>query len=284
MTRAPKSILGPFGEAAGTRETDGRALPVKAGLERIRERLARTGGLFVCLDFDGTLAPIAADPAVPEMTPANRRALESLVDRPGISVAIVSGRALADVRTRVDVDGLNYAGNHGLELDADGERAVHPAAAERLPTLHRIRDELAARLAPLPGCELEDKRLSLTVHFRRTDPADAARAYTRTTNAVRTLGDGNFRLQTGKSVVEVLPAIPVGKDNAVRQLRTEAARDALAVYVGDDTSDEAAFEEIAPEGVGVHVGDETTAADYRVDGPGGVARLLRWLNRETRRL
>ena len=263
---------------------DDRAKPpsptprVGAGYDRIRRRLGRATGLFLCLDFDGTLAPIAEEPDAPAMTPANREALERLAGNPAVSVAVVSGRELADVRRRVDVEGLDYAGNHGLELSIDGEESIHPVAARRLPTLRRIRDELEAQLSPIPGVELEDKRLSLTVHVRQADPPDADLALERTTRVVRSLGGDDFRLADGKSIAEILPAIPAGKDHAVRVLRTGGRRDALPMFVGDDTSDEAAFKEVTTDGIAVHVGDDETAADYRVDDPAAVAEFLRWLD------
>lgn len=259
---------------------DGRTPPIETGQERIRDRLAATDGLFVCLDFDGTLAPIEADPDAPQVTPENRAAVASLADRRNVDVAVVSGRALEDVRRRVDVAGLDYAGNHGLELAVDGERVVHPVAAKREPALERIREKLGTRLAPLAGCEIEDKRLTLTVHVRRADPADAALARRRTAAVVDAFGGGGFRLEPGKSIVEVRPDIPVGKDHAVRLLRTSGRTDFLPVFVGDDASDEAAFEEVRHDGVTVHVGPgHETAAEFRVDGPDGVATFLWWLAR-----
>lgn len=252
---------------------------VEAGKDLIRSRLAHADGLFLCLDFDGTLAPIESDPDTPALTPENRAAIAALRDQPGVSVAVVSGRGLDDLVERVDLPGLDYAGNHGLELAVDGERTVHPIAAKRLPKLRRIRAELATRLAPIPGCELEDKRLSLSVHVRGATPADADLACRRTANVVETLGGDEFRLETGKSVLEVLPAVPVGKDHAVRVLRMGSRADALPVFVGDDTSDEAAFEEVCTDGVAVHVGPgRDTTAEFRVDGPDDVAAFLRWLH------
>jgi trehalose 6-phosphate phosphatase len=254
---------------------------VDRGLRRIQSLLAERPSLLCCLDFDGTLAPIADDPAVPELTEANRAALSSLAATDRVDVAVVSGRSLADVRTRVDVPGVDYAGNHGLELDIDGEESTHPLAAARLPTVRRVRDELAPRLAPLTGCTLEDKRLTLTVHTRGASQADATLARKRTRTVVDAVAGDDLHVSSGKRVLELRPAFPSGKDLAVRLLEEHAGDDTLVVAVGDDTTDEAAFRAVAPDGVSVHVGDGAdTAADYRVDGPAGVANVLRWLEAE----
>jgi len=93
---------------------------------RIERQLGAAPGLLVALDFDGTLAPIEDDPDAPEITQANRHAVEALADHPDTLVAVVSGRQLADLRPRVAVDGVRYVGNHGLEYTVDGERMVHP--------------------------------------------------------------------------------------------------------------------------------------------------------------
>lgn len=246
----------------------------------VRQRLRQARRLLVCLDFDGTLAHIADDRDAPEPTPANRQALADLVTRDDVDIAVVSGRALDDVRSRVGIDAIDYAGNHGLELLVDGERSTHPLAAARLPALRRVRDELESRLAPLDGCEVEDKRLTLTIHTRLATPADAALARKRTQTVVDAVAGDDIRIEPGKQVLELLPAIPTGKDLAVRLLRA-TTHDALPVYVGDDTADEAAFRAVAPEGVSIHVGDGVdTDADYRLDGPTDVAAFLQWLDRE----
>lgn len=251
---------------------------VEYGCEHIRERLADSDHVLVCLDFDGTLAPISDDPDAPELTAANRETLESLTGRDDVSLAVISGRSLADVRSRVDVDGLDYSGNHGLELLVDDEHSTHPLAAARLPTLRRVRDQLETRLGPLDGVALEDKRLTLTVHTRLASPADAELARRRTEAVVEAIGENDLRIETGKGVLELLPDIPTGKDLAVRLLRKAAPVDVCPVYLGDDTADEAAFQEVADDGISIHVGNGAeTAADYRVDGPDDVARFLHWL-------
>lgn len=265
--------------------TDGGRPPrVELGQQHIREALEETSRLLLCLDFDGTLAPITSDPDDAAATQPNREVLESLAERDDIVVAIVSGRALDDVRSRVDVDSVHFSGNHGLELVVDGDRSTHPDAERCLPTLTRVRDELEPRLAPLDGCWVEDKRLTLTVHTRLATPEDTALARARTNMVVGALGGNAVRIEEGKRVLELLPDVPTGKGRAVRRVRERVGEDALPVYVGDDTADEDAFRELADDGIGIHVGEGIeTAADYRVEDPTAVAPMLRWLARERRR-
>ncbi len=124
----------------------GSALP--HALERAAEwggAWRRSGGLVLLLDFDGTLAPIAARPelaAIPERT---RAALDRLLGAPGVWAAVVSGWGMADVRERAGIPGIAYAGNHGMEMEGPGLRRVHAAARAWL----RSPDEVAARFEAL---------------------------------------------------------------------------------------------------------------------------------------
>ena len=110
--------------------TDERSLELFEHLDAVRDRLAGAEGLLLCTDFDGTLAPITDDPDAAGITDANEDALRALADREGIELAVVSGREVGDVTARVGIEGIAYAGNHGLELRREGETTVHPIAAE----------------------------------------------------------------------------------------------------------------------------------------------------------
>jgi trehalose 6-phosphate phosphatase len=206
------------------------------------ERIARRGALLV-FDFDGTLAPIVAQPAAARMREATRRLLRALARRH--PCAVVSGRALGDLRRRVEgVPLAGLVGNHGAEpaptrrgapAMRGGERAPGAAAAARR-TVRRWSRDLAARLDGLPGVALEDKGLTLTVHFRLApDPRAAARAVRASLDAL----DG-ARLVPGKFGINVFPPGAPHKGTAVLGLRRRLGLHA-ALYVGDDRTDEDAF-------------------------------------------
>ena len=91
--------------------------PLSERLPAVRERLEDAPQLLVCLDFDGTLAPIVERPDEARPLPENEDAVAALAANPAVTTAVVSGRALADVRERIDGPNV-YAGNHGLELAA----------------------------------------------------------------------------------------------------------------------------------------------------------------------
>ena len=94
----------------------------------IETRVAGASSLVFYLDFDGTLAPIVAEPELACMAPETRATLEELSKQEGILVCVVSGRSLADIKSRVGLPGLVYSGNHGLEIESESLRFVHPEA------------------------------------------------------------------------------------------------------------------------------------------------------------
>lgn len=256
--------------------------PVDAETRRaLVRRLAAAPGVVLCLDFDGTLAPIEADPDAPEITPANRSALRDLAERPAVRVAVVSGRARDDVRSRVGIDGITYAGNHGLELAAGGERQVHPLAAAGRPLVRRVVDEVDDRLAAIDGAFVEDKTVTATVHYRQAD-VDGEEIRDVVEAAASDVPDDAVRIEDGKQIWEVRPDVPWDKGRIVAQLSREADPGWLPMYVGDDTTDEDAFHAVADAGgIATHVGDADTAADYRIPDPAGVTTFLERLRDAT---
>ncbi len=246
-----------------------------ANVYSIDRQLGEADGLLVALDFDGTLAPIQDDPDAPEITPANRRAVEQLHDHPDTLVAVVSGRQLADLRPRVGIEGIRYVGNHGLEYTVDGEREVHPEAEAQMDELREVRDELEDRLAEMEGVHVEDKAVTLTVHYRRARNASAEDVTAVVEDVVAPIE--GLKTGSGKMIVEVKPTVDWHKGAIVEWLTDEVPAAWRTVYVGDDTTDEDAFKVLGADDFGVLVGERSTAADYRVPDQAEVSRLLNWL-------
>ncbi|RQH00391.1 trehalose-phosphatase [Natrarchaeobius oligotrophus] len=249
-------------------------------LPRIRRELSGASRLLVCLDFDGTLAPIVEEPTDAAALEANERGLETLASEPQVSTAIVSGRALSDVRTRVGGADV-YAGNHGLELERDGSVAVHPIARTRAALVDEVCSALETVLEPIPRTRIENKRLTGTVHTRSVPAALRPVVGRLAERIVDRIGGGDLVLSSGKRVLEVGPAIPWGKGNAVELIASDLPAETASVYVGDDVTDESAFQAVEPAGIGVRVGDSRpSAASYRVRSPEHVAEFLEWLDSE----
>lgn len=227
--------------------------------------IAAADRVLVCSDFDGTLVPIRDNPDDCVLVGGMRATLAALHRPPRVQVAVVSGRRLADVRRRVNIDGITYAGNHGLEIEGDGLafRAPNAAACRRLVQL--ASEQLQPVVVGIAGVRLEHKELTLTVHYRRvrTEEVPALRAAV-TRLCADVLGPGRLRLHGGKQVIELRPDVGWGKGQAVewigRQLGCPVEH---RVFIGDDETDEEAFAS-GSAGVTIRIGDPgtPTAARY----------------------
>jgi trehalose-phosphatase len=242
----------------------------------------RDAHLLLLFDFDGTLVEFQADPAAVWLPGHRRDLIERLVARPHTSVAVVSGRRLEDVRarTRLTAD-LYFAGLHGLEIAGQGERFVHPAVESTTGIVHAVAAALRPRIADVPGVFVEDKGLSIAMHYREADPAmhPTAVAHFDAAAAPALLG-GALRVMRGAFVLELLPNIDWNKGHAARWIieRTRARHGrVLPVYFGDDVTDEDALSAVEADGIGVAASERVGAGHYRVNGPADIERILRSL-------
>jgi len=255
--------------------------PLFDHLPEIASKMESAGDLLVFLDFDGTLAPVVNDPAMASMPPQTLRALTSLASLEKVSLAVISGRGLADLKARVGLPNLIYSGNHGLEISGPGLYFIQPDAAKRVQALSALLGDLQIRLAHIPGVQLENKGLSASVHYRRA-PADRLREIHQLTNSAVSGSGGLFQMSPGLQVYEIRPRVSWHKGKAVGWIREAwAKRNALAMYVGDDATDEDAFLAL-PEGITVSVGSaRQTSARYYLEDQGSLQAFLGWLIEST---
>lgn len=227
----------------------------------VLDALARERGLLV-LDFDGTLAPIVERPADAAMRESTRGLLR--VAALLYPCAVVSGRSRADLAPRLEgVPLLAVVGNHGAEA------GFGPVDRSPRPAVTAWRERLQGLLAGVAGVEIEDKGLSLAIHYRRApDPAATAR---RVRAAALTLED--VRVFGGHAVVNVAPAGAPDKGDAVAELLERIGPRAV-LYAGDDVTDEDAFVS-ARVAVSVRVGrSDASRAAFYVPGQADVDALL----------
>jgi trehalose-phosphatase len=260
------------------RELDSRSSPQAEGsgpgpshalqhVDRISSRLdERRLALF--FDYDGTLTPIVRRPELATLSDDMRSLLRDLAKH--VTVAIVSGRDLANVRGMVKLDDLYYAGSHGFDVSGpDGMRMQQEQAQDRVPELDEAEHELQAQLKEIDGAWVERKRFAIAVHFREAADSDTHRIE----QAVDEVRDNHpwLRKKGGKKIFELQPDVPWDKGRAVRWLLERldlAGPDVLPVYIGDDVTDEDAFAALATDGVGIRVGspeEPTHAAFYLHD-------------------
>lgn len=251
--------------------------PLFENLTEISSRLRTASHVFLFLDFDGTLAPIVERPEMAQLPPQTKDTLQQLSRQSKISVAIISGRTLVDLRTRVGIDHLIYAGNHGLEIRGPGIQFIHRQALARQEALQQLSTQLAAKIGRLTGVEVEPKGLTTSIHFRRAAAAEVDEIV-KTIRALNVETSRLFRLTTGKMVYEIRPRVNWHKGAAVHWIRARLGDpQALSIYFGDDATDENAFVELQ-EDITVKVGPSyVTTANYHVPSLDEVQKFLQYL-------
>lgn len=223
------------------------------------------------LDIDGTLLPIVETPSAVHPDARLNRLLEKLILALDGAVALISGRPLDNVARLFAPLTLPAAGQHGLER-RDARGGVHRHKFDRRP-LERMAHAARALMTSNPGLELEDKGMSLALHFRRA-PQLAGLVRETLARHLPESGSG-LVMQPGKMVMEVKPA---GRDKgiAVREFMAEEPfRGRRPVFVGDDVTDEFGFRVVNElGGLTVKVGGGETAARWRLPEVGEVRDWL----------
>jgi trehalose 6-phosphate phosphatase len=253
------------------------------GLQALSLTLTRQPAVF--FDFDGTLSEIVNDADSARLADGAAEALTSLSAH--CPVAILSGRDLADVRERIGLPGLWYAGSHGFELTGpDGKHHQNAEAAASIPVLTAAAAKLADKLGDIPGVVVEHKRFGVAVHYR-----NAARDRVgEVSAAVRSAGQRTgLRVTTGREVIELRPDVDWDKGKTLRWVLdyirdNEDSNSLQPIYLGDDITDEDAFDAVADDGIAILVrhgddGDRATAADYALDDPDRVREFTERLAR-----
>jgi alpha,alpha-trehalase len=244
---------------------------------------------FICLDYDGTLSEIVSDPEAATLVNGAAEALEHMAAH--CPVAILSGRDLADIRKRVGLPGIWYAGSHGFELiGPDGTYHQHDEAVAAIPALEAAAAELREDLEPnrlgsIRGARVEHKRFAVAVHYRNVAAERVAEVVAAAHRCGRRHG---LRVTHGRKVVELWPDVDWGKGDALYWIggRIHQSRRVVPIYIGDDLTDEEVFDAIRYTGIGIVVRHDEdagrpTAAQFTLRDPGDVCRFLhrggRWL-------
>ena len=232
-------------------------------------------------DYDGTLTPIVARPELALLSRDTRRQLTLLSSMARFTVGVVSGRELADLESLVAIPGLVYAGNHGLEMSGAGMEYVHPSAPKFVDSLVEVGGLLEQKLAEVPGILVDNKRLTLTVHFRTTPDSYSAQVeHTVVAVTKSNVDSGQLKITRGKRLLEVSPDIDWGKGNAIERIHQNCGGSPIPVFFGDDETDEEGFAVVQHVGgIAVYIGGtrRNTKALHQLESPGEVAQVLELL-------
>jgi trehalose 6-phosphate phosphatase len=232
----------------------------------------------VLVDFDGSLSPIVDDPDAALPLPAARDALGALVGRVGL-VGVVSGRPVQFLRDAIDLDGVTYVGQYGVQRWTDGRVVTDPRVE---PYLASVEATAVAATRELPGVRVERKDgVAVVLHWRtRPELGDRAAAW-----AAQAAAGTGLELHPARMAAELRPPVPMDKGTVVEDL---CAGLRAAAFAGDDAGDLAAFDGLdrlragGRLGHAVRIGVSSAEvlpellrrADLHVEGPPGLAALL----------
>lgn len=233
------------------------------------------------LDYDGTLAPIVDKPNRAVISRENKELLKKLSKNHGCKLAIISGRALPEIKRMVGIKNIIYAGNHGLEIEGPKIKFRNPVLPRHRTILKQIKNDLNRKISLIKNAFVEDKGLSLSLHYRLVDRRDMQLLKSRFHQALAFYAlNKKINIRTGKKVFEIRPPVEWDKGRAVswilaQQSRVEKRNKGFPIYIGDDNTDEDAFRVLRSKGLTVSVGrPKTSCAKYYLKDSKEVTRFL----------
>lgn len=256
--------------------------------EYLAKYIGNTHKLALLLDYDGTLAPIAPHPDLAIIPAETKNVLQRLSNLPDCYIAVVSGRNVNNVKEMVGIEGITYAGNHGLEiLHPDGTKFVHPMPTEfhdKVGVLMRQLQEKVCR----DGAWVENKGALLTFHFRES-PIHLRPVLEK--EAIAMIESAGFAAGRAHCAIEAKPPVQWNKGRAsIYILRTAFGVDwserIRIIYVGDDATDEDALTALKGMAATFRVTTSEitkTSAERRLPSTDSVLTMLKWVERHLSR-
>ncbi|XP_055298974.1 uncharacterized protein LOC129566773 isoform X2 [Sitodiplosis mosellana] len=263
-----------------------KTVPTVRDIEQINDVLSSYIGkddkLALLLDFDGTLSPLAPHPSLAEIDPESEAALKNLATNPNTYLAIISGRSAEDAREKVKLEKITYAGNHGLEIIFwNKSRYHHEIDEETRQKYEKMVTELETSLGG-NGAWVENKKQSLTFHYRDVPEVDQPTYKARATSIIESYG---YVANAAHAAVEAKPPVIWNKGEAALYILREEFGDnwpekVKVIFAGDDTTDEDAMKALKGDGLSFRVSKRSeieTYADYRVPSTKTISLILQWL-------
>lgn len=241
-------------------------------IDEIKNRLKGKRPLLF-LDYDGTLTPIVESPDMAVIPDDMRSLLTEL--RRLLPIAVISGRSLEDIKRRVGIEGIIYAGNHGAEI-WDGEKTIasqQPFVSRDM--LQEFLNRLKESLLPIKGVLIEDKGITASIHYRMVKERDLPKLF-RIFTGISDDYKNAFKIVIGKKVFEIRPVDIWDKGDAVSWIMNNMGNGSAPIYIGDDTTDEDAFKILRGKGINICIGGNAEA-EYYLKNQGEVKDILQWL-------
>ncbi len=257
-------------------------------LDVIKETIKRSPfGLIT--DVDGTISQTAPTPQQAKVTPLCRQYLSALCNHLAL-VAAISGRSAVQVKDMIGIDGMVYIGNHGLERWTRGHSEFIKDAQDYPPVIEAVTKELISPLLSIEGLSIENKGVTLTIHYRLCSNHQSARQ-----DILAAIGNSPHArnlwiMEESKYAINLLPPVRVDKGTGLLDLIREYNLRG-GIYLGDDITDIYAFRAIRAasrnldfQGFAIGITSQempeklVEEADFTLNGVDDVERFLKWLS------
>ncbi|KXB00629.1 hypothetical protein AKJ48_00630 [candidate division MSBL1 archaeon SCGC-AAA261O19] len=247
-------------------------------LSELKDKLTQPP--FIITDYDGTLTPIAKRPKDARLSQDMREILSQLAEC--YPVAIVSGRALENIRRTVRVNNVYYVGNHGFEISGPEMKFVKEEAEQARPIMSKLCEDIKKKVGLIKGVIIEDKGLTASIHYRLVQEEEVPKVKKIVQDSIKPYQEeGTVKALHGRKVFEIGPNIDWDKGKAILWLleSTGLENKNLPIYLGDDVTDEDAFRALKGRGWGILVSEEDrkTEAEYQLKNVGEVKTFLKHL-------
>ncbi|MFP4589517.1 MAG: trehalose-phosphatase [Candidatus Bipolaricaulota bacterium] len=242
-------------------------------------KLEEKDSILLCSDYDGTLVGFTSSPEQTRTPEDVIELLQKAKSRQTLEVAVVSGRSLAELEKLLPIEGITLAGSHGVEIKfADGSTYRWEKAKAVETQIEKIRDLLQADFSNWKGILIEDKKISVALHYRQFDgsPCEVKNHFEA---VVENQVGPKLEVLEGSKLLEIRPR-GWDKGKAVEHLRERIGRDTAVIYLGDDTTDEDAFEALHSQQdcFSILIGEKgvkETHAGFRLRSPRQVKSFIR---------
>lgn len=250
--------------------------------QNISPGIKRRKHLLLLSDFDGTLTKIVKHPKLVKVDKKTKSYLRLLSRSKDVSLGVVSGRPLKNIKNLIRIERIFYVGNHGFELEylntkGKTEIFIHPEVKRALPLLKKITKDLERELKGIKGLLIENKIFTLSLHYRMVKSKDVKKLKRQIINIIKPYKDcQKIKVTYGKKVIEIRPPINWNKGNAVLKIKDLLKKkDIVTIYLGDDRTDEDVFKILRKDDLSIYVGTKRKSyAAYRIKGAEGVLRFL----------
>jgi len=252
--------------------------------DKLKNRLSdKSIPLF--LDYDGTLTPIAETPEKAVISREAKDLLNKLSKKSHCSVAIISGRSLSDIKGLVGLKDIIYAGNHGLEIEGPKIKFESQVSPRLKSIIRHIYEDAVSKFSKIKGVLIEDKGLTISVHYRLVDEKDTQEflsIFNEITDSY--IVRSKIKINTGKKVYEIRPPVMWDKGKVVLWLLAKQQfllekNNILPIYIGDDVTDEDAFKVLKNKGLTIFVGEQgNSEAQYYLKTIEEVTEFLRLIS------